>query len=79
MLRYATGATRNLIYENSDNKAALVDAGGVARLVSILSEADEELRKTVTGKSALICVCFKLFKTVKNKFGSASVCVCIGA
>ncbi|TNM90490.1 hypothetical protein fugu_002779 [Takifugu bimaculatus] len=49
VLRYATGATRNLIYENSNNKAALVDAGGVARLVSILSEADEELRKTVTG------------------------------
>lgn len=54
VLRYATGATRNLIYENSDNKAALVDAGGVARLVSILSEADEELRKTVTGNIALI-------------------------
>ncbi|CAF93242.1 unnamed protein product, partial [Tetraodon nigroviridis] len=49
VLRYATGATRNLIYENNDNKAALVDAGGVARLVSILREPDEELRKTVTG------------------------------
>ncbi|XP_041790286.1 plakophilin-3-like [Chelmon rostratus] len=47
--RYATGATRNLIYENTDNKAALVDAGGVMRLVSILGEPDEELRKTITG------------------------------
>ncbi|XP_035484183.1 plakophilin-3-like isoform X1 [Scophthalmus maximus] len=47
--RYATGATRNLIYENSDNKVALIDAGGLARLVSILSEQDEELRKIVTG------------------------------
>ncbi|KAF0043643.1 hypothetical protein F2P81_004980 [Scophthalmus maximus] len=47
--RYATGATRNLIYENSDNKVALIDAGGLARLVSILSEQDEELRKIITG------------------------------
>ncbi|XP_070684689.1 plakophilin-3-like [Pempheris klunzingeri] len=47
--RYATGAMRNLIYENADNKAALIDAGGVMRLVSILSEPDEELRKTITG------------------------------
>lgn len=47
--RYATGATRNLIYENVDNKAALIDAGGVTRLVSILSKPDEELRKTITG------------------------------
>lgn len=51
VLRYAAGATRNLIYENADNKAALVDAGGVARLVGILREPDEELRKTVTGRA----------------------------
>ncbi|XP_026234245.1 plakophilin-3 [Anabas testudineus] len=49
VLRYATGATRNLIYENSDNKVVLIDAGGVTRLISILSEPDEELRKTITG------------------------------
>lgn len=66
VLRYATGATRNLIYENSDNKAALVDAGGVARLVSILGEADEELRKTVTGNVALMSVCPKLSKRSKT-------------
>nr|XP_046249759.1 plakophilin-3-like [Scatophagus argus]XP_046249844.1 plakophilin-3-like [Scatophagus argus] len=47
--RYATGATRNLIYESGDNKVALVDAGGVLHLVKILSEPDEELRKTITG------------------------------
>ncbi|XP_074515598.1 plakophilin-3-like isoform X2 [Sebastes fasciatus] len=47
--RYATGATRNLIYENADNKVALINAGGVMHLVSILSEPDEELRKTITG------------------------------
>ncbi|XP_054627084.1 plakophilin-3-like isoform X1 [Dunckerocampus dactyliophorus] len=47
--RFATGATRNIIYENTHNKAALIDAGGVARLVSIMSEPDEELRKNVTG------------------------------
>lgn len=47
--RFATGATRNLIYENVDNKAALIDAGGVMRLISILSEHDEELQKNITG------------------------------
>ncbi|GLD58470.1 plakophilin-3-like isoform X2 [Lates japonicus] len=46
---YATGATRNLIYENVDNKVALIEAGGVMRLVSILGEHDEELQKTITG------------------------------
>ena len=48
--RYATGATRNLIYENMDNKAALIEAGGVAKLISVLKEPDEELRKNITGK-----------------------------
>lgn len=48
--RYATGATRNLIYENMDNKAALIEAGGIAKLISVLNEPDEELRKNVTGK-----------------------------
>ncbi|XP_068432251.1 plakophilin-3-like [Clinocottus analis] len=47
--RFATGATRNLIYENADNKVALIDAGGVTRLVGILGQPDEELRKTITG------------------------------
>uniref|UniRef100_A0A8C2YXC9 Plakophilin 3 n=2 Tax=Cyclopterus lumpus TaxID=8103 RepID=A0A8C2YXC9_CYCLU len=47
--RFATGATRNLIYENADNKAALIDAGGLMCLVSILGKPDEELRKTITG------------------------------
>lgn len=48
--RYATGATRNLIYENMDNKAALIEAGGIAKLISVLNEPDEELRKNITGK-----------------------------
>ncbi|XP_057694284.1 plakophilin-3-like [Corythoichthys intestinalis] len=47
--RFATGATRNLIYENADNKVTLIDAGGVARLVAVLGEPDEELRKNITG------------------------------
>ncbi|KAM6981053.1 plakophilin-3 [Aplochiton taeniatus] len=47
--RFSTGATRNLIYENADNKAALIEAGGVTRLVSVLKEPDEELRKNITG------------------------------
>lgn len=48
--RYATAATRNLIYENVENKSALIDAGGLNPLVSVLSEPDEELRKTITGQ-----------------------------
>lgn len=52
VLRYATGAMRNVIYENADNKVVLIDVGGVTRLISILSEPDEELRKTITGLSA---------------------------
>lgn len=51
--RYATGATRNLIYENAENKMSLVDTGGIMRLVNILSEPDEELRKTITGNNGL--------------------------
>lgn len=51
--RYATGATRNLIYENAENKVSLVDTGGIMRLVSILSEPDDELRKTITGNNRL--------------------------
>lgn len=47
--RYATGATRNLIYENMENKAALMEAGGLSGLVSALKEPDEELRKNITG------------------------------
>ncbi|XP_028257607.1 plakophilin-3-like isoform X2 [Parambassis ranga] len=47
--RYATGAMRNLIYENAPNKAALIDVGGLTPLVNILNEPDEELRKTITG------------------------------
>lgn len=47
--RFATGAMRNLIYENAENKSALIDAGGVTQLVSILNVPDEELRKNITG------------------------------
>lgn len=73
VLRYATGATRNLIYENTDNKAALVDAGGVVRLVSILREPDEELQKTVTGIMLFGSFCVvRTLKMMKNKlFGSS--------
>ncbi|XP_004565749.2 plakophilin-3 isoform X4 [Maylandia zebra] len=47
--RYATAATRNLIYESAENKVALIDAGGLTPLISLLNEPDEELRKTITG------------------------------
>ncbi|KAK2853432.1 hypothetical protein Q5P01_006093 [Channa striata] len=49
VLRFATGAMRNLIYENVENKVTLIDAGGVQHLINILKEPDEELRKTITG------------------------------
>lgn len=48
--RYATAATRNLIYENTDNKAALIQAGGLTPLVNVLNQPDEELQKTITGE-----------------------------
>lgn len=51
--RYATAATRNLIYENADNKVALIEAGGLTSLVNILSQHDEELWKTITGRNVL--------------------------
>ncbi|XP_045893196.1 plakophilin-3a isoform X2 [Micropterus dolomieu] len=47
--RYATGATRNLIYENMDNKVALIEEGGIPQLVEALKEPDDELCKNVTG------------------------------
>lgn len=47
--RFATGATRNLIYENMDNKVALIEEGGIPELVQALKENDDELRKNITG------------------------------
>ncbi|CAL8356618.1 unnamed protein product [Lota lota] len=47
--RFATGATRNLIYENMDNKVALIEEGGIPQLVEALKETDDELRKNITG------------------------------
>ncbi|XP_022611663.1 plakophilin-3 isoform X1 [Seriola dumerili] len=47
--RYATGATRNLIYENMDNKVALIEEGGIPQLVEALKETDDELHKNITG------------------------------
>lgn len=58
--RYATGATRNLIYENMENKTALIEAGGISKLVSALKELDDELRKNVTGIT-YIMHCKKLY------------------
>lgn len=48
--RYATGATRNLIYENMDNKVALIDEGGIPQLVEALKDPDDELHKNITGR-----------------------------
>lgn len=47
--RHATGAVRNLIYDNADNKLALVEENGIFELLRTLREQDSELRKNVTG------------------------------
>lgn len=47
--RHATGAMRNLIYDNVDNKLALVEENGIFELLRTLREQDDELRKNVTG------------------------------
>lgn len=52
--RYATGATRNLIYENMENKTALINAGGIPQLVEALKENDDELHKNITGRKILM-------------------------
>lgn len=50
--RHATGAMRNLIYDNADNKLALVEENGIFELLRTLREQDDELRKNVTGAGA---------------------------
>ncbi|XP_065260038.1 plakophilin-3 [Emys orbicularis] len=47
--RHATGAMRNLIYDNAENKLALVEENGIYELMRTLREQDDELRKNVTG------------------------------
>ncbi|XP_012888795.1 PREDICTED: plakophilin-3 [Dipodomys ordii] len=47
--RHATGAMRNLIYDNAENKLALVEENGIFELLRTLREQDDELRKNVTG------------------------------
>ncbi|KAI5100524.1 plakophilin-3 [Silurus meridionalis] len=47
--QYATGAARNLIYENMENKVALIEAGGIPKLMLALKEPDDELQKNITG------------------------------
>lgn len=48
--RHATGAMRNLIYDNAENKLALVEENGIYELMRTLREPDDELRKNVTGR-----------------------------
>lgn len=68
--RYATGATRNLIYENMENKAALIEAGGISKLVCALKEPDDELRKNVTGITCCVLQTSKKVETsqIRGKF-----------
>lgn len=48
--RFATGAARNLIFENMDNKVELIEEGGIPQLIEALKENDDELRKNITGR-----------------------------
>ncbi|NXN14532.1 PKP3 protein, partial [Indicator maculatus] len=41
--RHATGAMRNLIYDNAENKLALVEENGIYELMRTLREPDDEL------------------------------------
>ncbi|KAL8170097.1 UNVERIFIED_CONTAM: hypothetical protein K2H54_063205 [Gekko kuhli] len=52
--RHATGAMRNLIYDNTENKLALVEENGIYELMRTLREQDDELRKNVTALSSFI-------------------------
>uniref|UniRef100_G1R9W3 Plakophilin 3 n=1 Tax=Nomascus leucogenys TaxID=61853 RepID=G1R9W3_NOMLE len=59
--RHATGAMRNLIYDNADNKLALVEENGIFELLRTLREQDDELRKNVTGATRpLLHLCVPL-------------------
>lgn len=55
--QYATGAARNLIYENMENKVALIEAGGIPKLMQALKEPDDELQKNITGNHIITCYC----------------------
>lgn len=52
--RYATGAMRNVIYENRENKVVLIDKQGIPELVKALNEPDDELHKNITGREMSI-------------------------
>lgn len=53
--RYATGAARNLIYEDMDNKVTLIEEGGIPQLLEALKNQDEEVNKNVTGRRRSQC------------------------
>uniref|UniRef100_A0A8C1RV28 Uncharacterized protein n=1 Tax=Cyprinus carpio TaxID=7962 RepID=A0A8C1RV28_CYPCA len=50
--RYTTGTTKNLIYENMENKVALIEDDGDPKLIEALREPDDELRKNITAAMA---------------------------
>lgn len=56
--RHATGAMRNLVYDNADNKLALVEENGIFELLRALREQDDELRKNVTGGPGHYHACY---------------------
>ncbi|XP_007578660.1 plakophilin-3 isoform X1 [Poecilia formosa] len=47
--RFSTGAMRNMIYKNVENKQELIKQGGIGALNDALEQEDDELRKNITG------------------------------
>uniref|UniRef100_A0A3B3Z2P0 Plakophilin 3a n=1 Tax=Poecilia mexicana TaxID=48701 RepID=A0A3B3Z2P0_9TELE len=47
--RFSTGAMRNMIYKNVENKQELIKHGGIGALNDALEQEDDELRKNITG------------------------------
>ncbi|KAM4733801.1 plakophilin-3-like [Anableps anableps] len=47
--RFATGAMRNLIYQNTANKEALISENGISELSEATEVDDDELHKNITG------------------------------
>lgn len=68
--RYVTGAIRNVIYENMENKRLFIKEGGLKELSKALEVADDDLYKNITGKIRIIQS--GIIKTRTKHVGSAA-------
>lgn len=61
--QYSTGAARNLLYENMDNKVTFIECDGIDKILNILKVDDDELQKNITGKyNCYHLHCFMVFR-----------------